>query len=147
MKIEVIAKENIEDIIELITVFEKVFEMPAFVLPDRQHLKKLLEKENFVAIVAKENQKIIGGLTVYILEQYYSTKPLAYVYDLAVLNAFQRKGVGKELMEFVTKLCQEKGFEEVFVQAERVDEYAADFYRKTKPTKEDDVIHFSYTLK
>lgn len=92
------------------------------------------------------NTKIVGGLSVYILEQYYSKKPLAYLYDLAVLKEFQRKGVGRKLMEFVTRYCRQKGIEEVFVQADKADEYAIEFYRSTKPTNEEQVVHFTYRL-
>lgn len=145
-KIEIITKEKTEDFIALIGLFEKVFEMHDFVTPDSRHLKGLLGREDFIGVVAKENEKVIGGLTAYILDQYYSTKPLAYVFDLAVLNEHQRKGIGKKLMKFITDYCQKQGFEEVFVQADRVDDYAVDFYRKTKPTNEEDVIHFYYTL-
>jgi aminoglycoside 3-N-acetyltransferase I len=130
----------------LIAVFEEVFEMENFVCPDDHHLLRLLEKENFIAITAQIADQVIGGLTVYVLEQYYSTKPLAYIYDLAVLTAFQRKGIGKQLIEFIQHYCSEKGFEEIFVQADKVDVYAIDFYRLTKPTTEEQVIHFNYSL-
>jgi aminoglycoside 3-N-acetyltransferase I len=38
------------------------------------------------------------------------------------------------------------GFEEVFVQADEADDYALDFYRTTKPTNEEKVRHFYYSL-
>lgn len=146
MEISLIAADELDDFIGLVKVFEEVFEMKDFRLPDRQHLQRLLGRENFIALVAKENAKVVGGLTVYILEQYYNEKPLAYIYDLAVLEEYQRKGVGKELVAYITNYCRERGFEEVFVQADKIDDYAIDFYRKTKPTAEEDVSHFYYTL-
>jgi aminoglycoside 3-N-acetyltransferase I len=68
------------------------------------------------------------------------------VYDLAIDKEFQRKGIGKQLIAAVNKHCREMGFEEVFVQADKVDEYALDFYRSTNTTEEEDVSHFYYTL-
>jgi aminoglycoside 3-N-acetyltransferase I len=71
---------------------------------------------------------------------------LAYLYDLAVLPEYQRKGVGKKLINFTNSYCKERGFEEVYVQADKADDYALDFYRSTNPTKEEDVSHFYYKL-
>lgn len=129
---------------ELILVFEDVFEMENFKLPHDNHLQRLLNKDTFFAVVAKINDKVIGGLTIYVLDQYYSEKPLAYIYDLAVLTTHQRKGVGNQLIKFTNNFCIQNGFEEVFVQADKVDEYAIDFYRSTQPTNEEQVVHFYY---
>lgn len=145
-KIEILQPDNIEELYQLISVFENVFEMESFERPSQTHLKKLLKKESFFAVLAKINNKIIAGLTVYVLDQYYSESPLAYIYDLAVLKEYQRKGVGKKLINFTIDYCKQKGFEEVFVQADKIDDYAIDFYRSTKPTVEAPVVHFNYKL-
>ncbi len=145
--IKIVTADNLNELKELILVFENVFEMENFKMPNDNHLQGLLNKETFVAIVAKTESKVIAGLTVYVLDQYYSEKPLAYIYDLAVLTEYQRIGIGKKLIAFTTDFCKQKGFEEVFVQADVVDDYALDFYRSTVPTKEEQVIHYSYNLR
>jgi aminoglycoside 3-N-acetyltransferase I len=146
IEIKILSTNDIGEFSELIGVFEEVFEMNDFNKPDTAYLYKILAKPNFLVLIAKIKNKVVGGLTVYILDQYYSQKPLAYIYDLAVLKDFQRKGIGKNLIKQVTKYCKENGFDEVFVQADRVDGYALDFYRLTKPTNEEDVVHFYYSL-
>lgn len=80
------------------------------------------------------------------LDQYYSERPLAYLYDLAVLAAYQREGIGKRLIAFANDFCRQHGFEELFVQADLVDDYAVEFYRSTNPSNEEQVVHFYYTL-
>jgi aminoglycoside 3-N-acetyltransferase I len=62
--------------------------------PGQTHLKTLLHRNNSFAARAKTENKIIAGLTIYVLDQ-YSEKPLAYIYDLAVLPEFQIKGLGE----------------------------------------------------
>ena len=146
MEIAILSDQDSEDFISLISVFEQVFEMKDFSCPDKSYLKTLLQKSNFIAVVAKIDGEVVAGMTVYVLDQYYAKKPLAYIYDLAVLNKLQRQGIGKKLLEFINEYCRKNGFEEVFVQADKVDEYALDFYRSTKPTEEEDVSHFYYTL-
>ena len=144
--IQKIEPGNLEDFQKLISVFEIVFEMKNFKIPEPPHLQKLLQSENFFPIVAKQEESIIGGLTIYILEQYYSEKPLAYLYDLAVLQEYQRKGIGRSLINFARSYCKELGFKELFVQADKADDYALEFYRSTNPTEEEDVSHFYYKL-
>lgn len=146
IEIKKLSKNDLPLFIDLIHVFEEVFEMKNFVCPEKQHLQNVLEKEDFHAFVATQNNKVIGGLTVYTLHQYYSLKPLAYIYDLAVLELHQRKGIGQQLIENTRGYFSALGYEEVFVQADKVDEYALDFYRKTKPSMEEDVSHFYYLL-
>ena len=123
-----------------------VFEIEDFIIPDNLHLQKGLANESFLVFTAKAGDKIVGGLTAYVLNQYYSEKPLAYIYDLAVLTPYQRKGIGKKLMKSLAEYCGQNGFEEVYVQAEAVDEDAIEFYRATRPTGEENVVHFYYTL-
>ncbi|WP_057939107.1 GNAT family N-acetyltransferase [Algoriphagus resistens] len=139
-------KGDLNEFVDLVNLFEEVFEMKNFSIPDAKHLQNLLNRSDFDVFVAFKNDIVVGGLTTYVLEQYYSEKPLAYIYDLAVDTNLQRRGIGKRLIAETNKFYKEKGFEEVFVQADKVDEYAIDFYRKTNPSKEEQVAHFSYTL-
>ena len=145
--IKYLDKNDLSLFSELVDVFAIVFEMEGFVKPPKKQLQKCLSGDNFGAVVALKDGKVIGGLTVYYLEQYYSTSPLAYIYDLAVMPAHQRIGIGKKLIDFINNFCRANGFEEVFVQADRVDGHAVDFYRGTKPTAEEDVLHFYYAFK
>lgn len=142
----VLSDDDIAGFMELITLFEDVFEMKDFVMPPEEHLQQLLKKSGFFAMVAEAEGKIVGGLTVYVFDQYYSTKPLAYIFDLAIDRKFQRKGIGSKLIEDVVRHCKSKGFQEVFVQADRVDDYALKFYRSTRPGMEEDVIHYTYPI-
>jgi aminoglycoside 3-N-acetyltransferase I len=146
MEIKKLTHQDIDEFIALIRVFEEVFEMENFVMPHQEHLRKVLLKPDFIVFVAIMDDQVIGGLTTYVLEQYYAEKPLAYIYDLAVKANYQRQGIGKQLIAGVTNYCREKGFEEVFVQADKVDDYALDFYRSTGVTAEEQVVHFYYTL-
>jgi len=148
MQIEIKKLEgrNINEFISLIRLFEDVFEMKYFLMPDNKHLLNILKREDFIVFVAVKENQIIGGLTAYILEQYYSKKPLAYIYDIAVLTKYQKQGIGKKLIKEMTKYCTELDYEEVFVQVDKADDYAIEFYRKTQITNEEEVVHFNYLL-
>ncbi|WP_375562657.1 GNAT family N-acetyltransferase [Bernardetia sp. OM2101] len=134
---------------ELIKIFEEVFEMEDFVLPNDNHLQSLLENERmvfFVAILEEErNKKVIGGLRAYILPSVYYASSEVYLYDLGVNPNFQRQGIGTKLMENIKEYSKNLGYKELFVQADLEDNHAIDFYKKTGG-KAADVIHFSYEL-
>ena len=147
LKIEIERVRNVGELNALVSIFEDVFEMVNFNGPNPAHLESLLKKDTFFAIMAKINGEIIGGLTVYLLDQYYSEKPLAYIYDLAVSTKFQRQGIGRKLIAYTHNYCVQKGFEGAFVQAEKADDHAIDFYRLTHPTEEMQVVHFYYNFK
>jgi len=145
IEIQKLCYKNIEQFIELIDIFEEVFEMNNFELPVNKHLESILDNEEFLAFVAVYDGEIVGGLTAYILHQYYSESPLVYIYDLAVMKKYQRKGIGKKLILGIKDYCKEIGVKEVFVQADEADVHALDFYRSTG-AKETKVTHFSYPL-
>lgn len=138
--------DDLDQFIALIRLFEKVFEREDFTPPPVDHLSRLLKKEDFLVFAALLDGKVTGGITAYVLDQYYSEKPLAYIYDLAVDTPLQRKGIGQTLINAINQHCQDHGFEEVFVQAETEDEHAVAFYRATKPVRESNAIDFTYTM-
>ena len=138
--------DHLEQFIATIRLFEDVFKMENFSIPAVQHLQQLLQKKDFLIFAALKGNHVVGGLTGYVLEQYYSEKQLAYIYDLAVDTQHQRRGIGKRLIDEMNRYGEQNGFEEVFVQADKVDDYALDFYRATQPTSEERVVHFCYAL-
>jgi aminoglycoside 3-N-acetyltransferase I len=90
--------------------------------------------------------KVLGGLTGYILHNYYSTKPTAFIYDVGVLGDYQRKGVGKELITYLTEYCKENGFEQAYVEAETDDTQAVNFFRATSFSNALQATHFIYSF-
>ncbi|HUM47849.1 MAG TPA: GNAT family N-acetyltransferase [Chitinophagales bacterium] len=145
IQIEKLNHNHLHQFIELIRVFESVFEMKNFQMPDENYLQKLLEKEDFFVFVALKENKVVAGLTSYIMHQYYSKMPLVYIFDLAVSTEFQRQGIGKMLIAANNSYCKTIGIEAVMVQADEIDDYAIKFYHSTGATAEK-VTHFEYVL-
>lgn len=131
---------------ELLGIFAEVFEMENFNIPSDVYLEHLVKKDDLIVIIAKHEESVVGGLTIYRLMNYYSEKPLAYIYDVAVSPSYQRQGVGKQLMAYTKSFCLENGFEEAYVQADIIDQHALEFYRKCNPSSESEVIQFSFNL-
>lgn len=146
LEIKKLSPQELDSFVELISIFEEVFEMENFSLPDKAHLQDVLNNPQLMVFVAKSGSQVIAGLTVHILKGYYSAKPSAYIYDLGVLPAYQRKGIGKKLIATLQEYCRQNGFEDMFVQAETGDKEAVNFYRTTPISDEMPALQFSYSL-
>jgi aminoglycoside 3-N-acetyltransferase I len=143
MEIKKLNHNEVLDFRKLIEIFKNVFENEKQIA-DYEQLSKLLCNTNFMVFVVRQNNKLVGGLTIYILHSYYGTKPVAYIYDVGVIPEFQGQGFGKALIAEVCNYCKEHGFEDAYVEAESNDIDAVNFYRKTKYSSEMNAIHFTY---
>jgi aminoglycoside 3-N-acetyltransferase I len=143
MEIRKLNHNEVSDFRNLVEIFKEVFENEE-PISDNEHLGKLLSNPDFKVFVLRKNDKVIGGLTIYILHRYYGNKPVAYIYDVGVTPEFQGQGLGKALIVEVCKYCKNNGFEDAYVEAESEDIDAVSFYRKTRFSSELKAIHFTY---
>jgi aminoglycoside 3-N-acetyltransferase I len=145
MQIKQLTADQTEDFRNLIEIFKTVFELDGEI-PPQQHLHKLLSNPDFLIFVVYIDKQVVGGLSIYVLHRYYSTKPLAYIYDVGIAPAFQGKGLGQALMQEVGNFCKANGFDEMYVEAEEEDTDAVNFYRKTTFSYELLARHFTYSF-
>lgn len=144
-EIQKLNSSEVEDFRDLVKIFKVVFENEEEI-SEKKQLAKLLSNPDFMVFILKQNNKVVGGLTIYVLQKYYGTKPVAYIYDVGVSPDFQGKGLGKSLIAEICKYCKENGFEDAYVEAESDDVDAVNFYKKTKFSSEMNAIHFTYTF-
>jgi aminoglycoside 3-N-acetyltransferase I len=93
------------------------------------YLHALLVRADFWALAAMVGEEVIGGLTAFTLPLTRREQQELFLYDLAVLPAWQRKGVGRALVEGLRKAGAAAGLSVVFVIADSADTHALDFYR------------------
>jgi len=141
--IKQLSADDVEPFKQLLLLFEEVFEMKDHQIPDDTYLQQLLDNEGFLVLVALDGDDVVAGLTAHTIPSYYYTSSEMYLYDLAVKSEFQRKGIGTQLLEALKDYCREKGYKELFVQADEADTHALEFYRSTGGTPEK-VVHFYY---
>jgi len=127
----------------LVTILNTVFENEKHVA-SMEYLSDLLSRDDLVVFVSTVSNKVVGGLTIYVLRSYYSGKSFAYIYDVGVLPEFQGKGIGKALINAVGCFCRENGLQEAYVEAEMDDADAIAFYKRTDYTYETRAVHFTY---
>src|SRR5215510_8350435 len=91
----------------LIHLFNLVFEEEVTNIGIDENLSRLLGEARFIVMVALHENAVIGGLTAYELPLYYSQHAEIFVYDLAVDTEYQRKGIGKRLIQTLKEYCAE----------------------------------------
>jgi ribosomal protein S18 acetylase RimI-like enzyme len=127
----------------MLAMFGAAFEDPAAYLarqPDDAYLARLLGSETFVAISAFAGERVVGGLTAYVLPKFEQARAEVYLYDLAVDAAHRRQGIATALIDHLRAWARARGAYVIFVQADHGDDAAIALY--TRLGIREDVLHF-----
>jgi aminoglycoside 3-N-acetyltransferase I len=124
-------------------LFAEVFDDPAsyaLARPDGDYLQTVLSKDHVVVLAAEAEGRPIGALVAYELEKLEQARSEFYIYDLAVLDQFRRRGVATGLIAELQKIAHARGAWMIFVQADYGDDPAIALYEKLGAREE--VLHF-----
>lgn len=124
-------------------LFAQVFEDPESYQerrPDDAWLQDLLASEDFVALVARNGNAVVGALVAYALRKFEQARREIYIYDLAVSETMRRQGIATALIGRVRHIAREIGAWVIFVQADYGDDPAIALYSKLG--EREDVMHF-----
>ena len=141
---EILIADSEGDYLQLISVFQQVLRSDK-VKMDYYHVDHFLKDENFYFIVAKAKGKIIGGLTVFLINQYLVDKPYAYIKDLAVLEEYQSLEIDKKLVQYAVDDWLSYNFNDVIVHVNKEDKHTLALYRAALPTSEKETIQFTFS--
>lgn len=127
----------------MLAVFGKAFEDDDTYLrkqPTDEYLKARLSDVSFIAIAGYAADFVVGGLAGYVLRKFEQERSEIYIYDLAVLEAYRRRGIATLMIEKLKETAMEQGAYVIYVQADYGDEAAIALY--TKLGTREDVMHF-----
>lgn len=133
---------------ELLAVFGAAFEEPetyGAAQPDDAYLQRLLSRDHFIALVALQQGRVVGGLAAYELEKFEQARSEVYIYDLAVAEAQRRQGIATALIAEVRRVAALRGAWVVYVQADTGDDPAIALYSKLGVREE--VLHFDIPVR
>jgi len=134
---------QVDTLKQLLRVFGEAFdEIETYQdsIPSDEYLYALLNSDNFIALVAAVDDKIVGGLAAYVLKKFEQERSEIYIYDLAVLDGYRRQGIATGLINKLREIARERGSYVIFVQADVGDDPAIKLY-ESLGTRED-VHHF-----
>ncbi len=124
---------------ELLKVFGEAFEEPQTyqgAIPSDAYLESLLGKSHFIALVALDGHRVIGGLAAYVLDKFEQERKEVYIYDLAVSSRYRRQGIATGLINNLKRIAKGLGSYVIFVQADAGDIPAIRLY-ESLGTKQD----------
>jgi aminoglycoside 3-N-acetyltransferase I len=128
---------------DLNALFAEAFEDPEHYSsspPDDSYFESQLSLPNVIALVAIEQEIMVGGLVAYVLPKLEMVRSEVYIYDLAVAETHRRKGVATALIEALQPIARDAGAWVIYVQADYGDEPAIALY--TGLGLREDVMHF-----
>ncbi len=111
--------------------------------PDDAYAEALLARGDTVLLLAIAEGTPVGALAGYVLPKYEQARSELYIYNLAVVKAWRRRGVATALIEETRRIAREAGAWTVFVQADTIpeDEPARALYRSLA-SEEITALHF-----
>jgi aminoglycoside 3-N-acetyltransferase I len=127
----------------LFTVMAGVFEEECGVLSDA-YIDHLLNRIEFWAIAAFLGDQIVGGLTAHSLPMSRVDSSEIFIYDIAVYSDFQRRGIGRLLVDTLRDEAEAIRIHQFFVAADNADFHALEFYRALRGEKSA-VTFFTFT--
>jgi aminoglycoside 3-N-acetyltransferase I len=143
MQIQALTAADAQLFDALLDLFSEVFEDPASygsARPGRTYRERLLGSDSFIALVARQEERVVGGLAAYVLHKFEQERSEIYIYDLAVLASHRRQGVATALIRALQRIAAQRGAWVIFVQADPPDAPAIALYEKLGVREE--VLHF-----
>lgn len=136
-------KSDLLEFKQLLRVFADAFEdLQTYqsAVPSDEYLDSLLAREDFIPLVAIADGKVVGGLAAYVLQKFEQERSEIYIYDLAVLEAYRRRGIATGLINKLREIARERGAWVIYVQADHGDDPAIRLYESLGVRE--DVLHF-----
>jgi aminoglycoside 3-N-acetyltransferase I len=113
--------------------------------PSKGYTARLLANPAFIALVAIADDRVVGALAGYELPKFEQERSEFYIYDLAVAEAYRRRGIATALISAMCNIAREQGGWVVYVQADYDDDPAIALY--TKLGTREDVMHFDIAIR
>lgn len=128
MQVTRLTVADVERARQLFATMAEVFESDSGPL-SAGYVTQLLQRPDFWALAADLDGQLVGGLTAYTLPQTRAEVSELFIYDLAVVPRWQRRGIGRQLVSALRAEAAREGISMAFVPADNEDAHALDFYR------------------
>ena len=112
----------------LFALMAQIFEESSEPLNSR-YLDHLLGRDDFWVFAALVDSQPVAGLTAFVVPLTRARTSELLIYDLAVKPAYQRRGIGRRLVEAANALAARHGFESTWVPVAGEEDHALEFYR------------------
>lgn len=132
---------------ELLALFAEAFDEPDVYLdrqPEDAYLERWLSLPHCVALVALDDDRVVGGLVAYEFPKFEQARSEFYLYDLAVAESHRRRGIATALIERMREIAADRGAWVMYIQADDGD--AAPIALYTQLGTSERVWHFDIAV-
>lgn len=112
--------------------------------PAAEYHRRLLGRDDVIALAASVDGECVGGLVAYELRKFEQQRSEVYIYDLAVCDRHRRKGIATALINELKEIAAALHAYVIFVQADIEDDSAIALY--TRLGVREDVLHFDIAV-
>ncbi|AGI31729.1 TPA: GNAT family N-acetyltransferase [Mannheimia haemolytica] len=92
--------------------------------------QKVSESENVKGFGAFVDNRMVGFVHIVIHPNTWNLTECCYLEDLFVLAEYRNQGIGKELIEYIYRYAQEKGYNRVYWVTDKNNHQAQQLYNK-----------------
>jgi aminoglycoside 3-N-acetyltransferase I len=114
--------------------------------PSSSYLQTLLGTSSFIALAAVDGEKVVGAIAAYELQKFEQQRSEIYIYDLAVVSAYRRKGIATALIQELKTIGASRGAYVIYVQADKGEEDQPAIALYSKLGTIEDVFHFDIAV-
>lgn len=84
---------------------------------DLEYYKRNYNKNyNYIIFIAKDNNKIIGSITLYKVHLFtFSFQPAIEIFNVAVLKEYRRKNIAKTLFEYAIEYAKNNNYKSIYL--------------------------------
>ncbi|AOP62467.1 MULTISPECIES: AAC(3)-I family aminoglycoside N-acetyltransferase [Moraxellaceae] len=149
VKIVHLTKNDVALLQSINAMFSEVFDDEASYSankPSSSYLQTLLGTSSFIALAAVDEDKVVGAIAAYELQKFEQQRSEIYIYDLAVISVYRRKGIATSLIQELKTIGASRGAYVIYVQADKgeEDQPAIELYSKLGTIE--DVFHFDIAV-
>lgn len=133
VEIHLLGPADLDRMNAMLTLYGEAFDEPETydaARPDADYSRRLLGSDGFVALAAIAGERVVGALTAYLLQKFEQARSEIYIYDLAVEEAYRRRGIATAMIEKIRQIAAERGAWVVVIQADLGDEAPIALYDK-----------------
>jgi ribosomal protein S18 acetylase RimI-like enzyme len=134
--VDIVQAESMEDIRSAAHLFDNAI--------DERSLARFVSQPNHRLLLARHDSRTVGFVSI--VELTHPDKGVEwFLYELAVDEAFQRRGIGRALVEAATELAKDVGAYGVFTVAEIDNDAALATYRSAGGDGPQPAVVFDWT--
>lgn len=127
MTIRVLETHEVARLEELFELYCQVFQ-EQHVRPEAKVLADRLQDPAVFFVAALVEDELVGGMTIYVQPSLYTDQVYYNIFDMAIKQAWQNRGIGRKMLHFMIELARQDHAEALYIEADDGDDAANHLY-------------------